>query len=208
MASRERAWKMYGKNLVSNIDAMSDVTKSRQAAAIVALHTMKKLVALNYSELPSAQPCSKAITESEEEIVSYISGYLLKKFNYTPEAQALMSSPSEGFVNLMDRGGLTYANESFVAIIRELELVFRQMPRKSADLALFESGVCEQNIPSRFFRLLESVESSAQKKEVFFTDIIRLFFTARAYQKCRHEVESSILTTKKSRKSKALRDSI
>ena len=187
---------------------MTTTIKSRQAAAILALNVMKELVSINYSEPISVQPDSQPISENEEEIISYISGYLLRKFSHTQEAQVLTASPSRGLIKLMDRGGLTYANEGFISIVRELEVVFRQMPKISANLEIFDSAVCEQNIPSHFFPLLDSVDSPAQEKELFFTDIMHVFFTVRAHQKCRQLVENCILSTKKSRNAKALRDSI
>ena len=207
-ANRLKVWASYQESLLRNINSMTTVTKSRQAAAVLALQLMKELVALNYPEPVAAQATSPiSISDIEEDIVAYISGYMLKKFAHCVEAQSLMADKPTGLTALMNRGGLTQAKEDFISVVRELELVFRQMPQKSVDLAAFESGVCAQNIPSHFFNLLECVDSSAENKETFFKNIMCLYFTARAHQQCRYLVEKRIRSTKKSLKSKALRDS-
>ena len=188
---------------------MTAVIESRQAAAVLALQLMKELVGLNYPESsPPKTTTPVTVSDIEEDIIAYISGYILRKFSYSVEAQALMADKPTGLTALMTRGGLTQANEGFVSVVRELELVFRQMPKRSMDSAAFETTVCSQNTPFIFFKLLENVDSSAERKEMFFKNTIRLFFTARAHQQCRYLLEKRIRLTKKPLKSKALRDSI
>ena len=205
-ACRDRVWASYHKNLTTNIGDMTAVMKSRQAAAILALQVMKKLVALNYTDPVPVQSNKEDIGEKEEDVLAYIAGYLLRKRGHGEEGQALISSRSEGLTSLMDRGGLTYAHEAFTAVLRELEVEFRQLPPRSVDFKRFEDGVISQNIPSRFFQLLDRVDSPSESKELFFRNILHLFFKVRAHQKCRHLMEKCVKFTKKTRK--ALRDSI
>ena len=207
--NREKTWSSYQQGLEMNIDSMTAAIKCRHAAAFLALQVMKELVLLNYTEPTPKKPDSPIdISETEEQIIAYISGYILRKLNKSVEAQALMSDKVSGLTAVLNRGGLTQAKESFVTIVHELEVAFRHLPEMSVDSISFETIVCGQNIHSQFFEILESVDSSAEEKEHFFMKVLRLFFTVRAYQKCRHEIEKCIKTTKKPRKSKALRDSI
>ena len=205
-ACRDRVWTSYQKNLVANIDDMTAVTNSRQAAAIVALQVMKTLVALNYSEAVPVQSYKDEIGEKEEDILAHIAGYLLRKRGHGEEGQALTSSPSKGLTSLMDRGGLTYAQDAFTSVVREFEIQFRQLPPRSVDFKRFEDSVIEQNVPFRFFQLLDGIDSASESKELFFRDILHLFFTVRAHHKCRHLMEKCAQFAKSTRK--ALRDSI
>ena len=199
-------WASYHKNLIANIDDMTAVTKSRQAIAIFALQVMKKLVALNYSEPVPVKSHSEDLSEKEDEVIGHIAGYLLRKRGDCAEGQALISSPSEGFTLLMDRGGLTYAHEAFTSVVRAFEVQFRQLPPRSVDFKKFEDAVIAQNIHSRLFQLLDGVDSPSEDKELFFREILHLFFTVRAHQKCRHLMAKCVQFTNKTRK--ALRDSI
>ena len=205
-ACRDRVWASYQKKLSTNIGEMTEATKSRQAAAFLALQVMKKLVALNYTEPVPDQSHKEDIGEKEEYVLAHIAGYLLRKKGHGAEGQALTASPSEGLTLLLDRGGLTYAHEAFTSVVRQFEVEFRQLPARSVDFDSFEDGILAQNIPSRFFQLLDGVDSPPESKELFFRDIVHLFFTVRAHQKCRHLMEKCVHFTKKTRK--ALRDSI
>ena len=209
-ATREKAWTLYHQSLLLNLSAMTTTTKSREASAIFALHMMKELVSANYAESKPAKPIKEEISENEDEVISYIAGYLLKKtrLNYATEVQVLTASQPVGLTSLMNRGGLTQANEDFISIVRELEVTFRQLDNKSVNFVVFNNAVCEQNIASTLFKVLEDVDSSVEKKEKFFVGIVHLFFTVRAHQKCRNQVERSIRLSKTSQKSKALRDSL
>lgn len=187
---------------------MISIVGSKQASALLALHVMQELIKANYGSISSKSKSDVAISDIEEDILEYISGYILRKVNRYTEAKTFTVSETSGLVAAKDRGGLVMANENFIQIVTELEAVFRRLPVKCVDHQIFHSALACSNISSDMVQLLSDVETTPESKEAFFIDVCNLFFVMRAHQKCRDLVDLHVKATKKSRKTKALRDSI
>ena len=197
---------MLGRHL----GGLAALTASRPAASLIALHAMQWLAAANYTPTNTNACRPEPLTNKEEDILVYISGYLFKKSNDIKGCASLKSADSEasGFLAAKDRGGLVKPSEAFVRLVREMEVAFRQLPLKSADYAAFHSAVISNNTPSKFCVLLECVDITAAQKEDLFVRIITLFFVVRMHKKCRQFIERCIQNKLVVRKSKPLRASI
>ena len=207
-ACRDKVWAQFHEGLTQHIGAVTTVCGNhRPTASFVCLQVMKTLMEANYSSGEQLTPSPVAMTDRDDEIVEYITGYLLMKLKHTLEAQALTTDViSGGLIALKNRGGLTTPTPDLVQRTLEIERVFRNLP--SLDRDMFLATLCDNNVQSSFFTLLDFVDTSAESKEVFYMDFCNLFFMVRTHHKCRHMVDQHIRATKGMRKSKALRDSL
>ena len=207
-AAVDEVWRGYHKGVQAQLTEMAKVTGSTQAAALLALRVMKTLVKMNYRKpkVSPVGPCT--LTERDTEIITYISGFLIRRFRQLPEAQALRGTTTTGFTAAIDRGGLMKPIPEFVSIVLEMERVFRELPTTSVNRADYEKKIADHDLPRLLFELLEEVESPTEKKEAFYCNMTNLFFTVRAHQKCRHFMQQHVNSTHTVRRSKALRDSL
>ena len=188
---------------------MVEVSGNRQASALLALHVMQDLIKSNYTVTPSTTTApTPDITDREHDILEYIAGYILTKLKSAPESNHFVSDESSGLIAAMDRGGLVKPTPDFVSLIKEMEVVFREMPDKSVDRQVFHSALTKTLISTNFLEYVSIVDTTAESKEQFYINIINLFFVIRAHQKCRYLVNRNVRENKKSRKTKALRDSV
>ena len=78
-ASRGKVWTAYHAGCIYNLGAMTRQDLSKQAASILALNVMKELVAANYLSTVAPDQTHAGRSDIEEEIITYIAGYLLRK---------------------------------------------------------------------------------------------------------------------------------
>ena len=209
-ASREMVWRNFHAGLCENIAALMSLTSgNKPAASMVCLKLMKTLVKANYSPPGSTQrQDEEPMTSKEEDVITYIAGYLLKKLQHYQGTSVLTTTEASGYLAAKDRGGLTRPSSEFVAVIYEMERAFRELPLKSAKLSDFQEILLNYSVHFNFFILLDEVHGTTENKELFYIDLCSLFFVVRIHQKCRNIVDKYIQSTKISRKSKALRDTV
>ena len=212
VASREAVWSKYHKALPAHMPAMIEATSHRQAAAIMALETMKELVCLRFPA-PSFPVASEAsvqqISPDECDILHYIAGYLLhksgSKFN---EAQLLSNTGDKGsdLVQAIDRGGLIRPDAAFVDFVLKMEAVFRSMPDVSVNQSGFRSKLADNGIPAIFHDVVQDVSTCNESDQKFYDFVTTLFFKVRVHKKCKDFLAQHRVT--RTVRSKALRDSL
>ena len=201
----EIVWKNFHRILKEKIGHAS----CRAGFSFFSLKVMQKLVAVNYRAQPQTCPeLDKEIDMRDQDIISYIGGYLLRRTRSHPGSDKLIdehASPT-GMIKLFDRGGLLVPKDNFIRILYEFELAFRELPLVSVDRDQFFKILDDKGNYLNFQQIFSNTDILHEVQESLYMDLAHLYFKVRAHQKCRQIFERTIKNMSTSRKSKALRD--
>lgn len=203
MKNREKVWAAFHSRLIEELPQLT-AAMDRQLASTLAFHLAKCLVDKNFCQTNTPAISIPSLTTEENDILEYIAGYILFKFKHVSFCNILHAthSVSSKLIDAKDRGALIYPVSDFVLIIKELEICFREFSLMSLEKNAFLISVYDKGISDHFDSLFD-VETGR-----LFEDMCRLFYVLRIHQKCRNFVEKYSMSTKSTRKSKPLRDTV
>ena len=160
----------------------------------IALELMSEMVELAYPIKIREDPVVLELTDEEEEVIEYISGYIIHKLRsrHSKAAEILSDVEPSGLVGQLTRGGLTMPTVEFTFIVRELEDNYRRLSTAQLTREAFASSLtCFEPLSV----ILDTL--TPEESENFFADCVNLFFTMRMGQTCRKVLQQQAASVKK-----------
>ena len=204
------------------------VTGCHKFSNLIALEVFDHLIAHLFPPTSSTSVRSNQVLLPREcDIVSHIGGSILSKLRKRYRAHRKqdceeclsflrsskpVSKPGEipSLTEVLDRGGLTYLNDSTKKMFNTLESAFRDCFGKNTgkmSLKFYQDRVTDM-VVFNFNDITSDCGLSEHVKELVLTDIIKLFFKIRCYSSLRSTMQKFRTKKNVSKKQKSLRTSL
>ena len=222
-----RSWQKFNLAKEQIIQSVNTIVHHQALTSFIVLHVMEELINSSI-RVTSSTPLSSDVSDSDREIIAYISGFVLFRckslFANHPSSLCIVdcfvdsefTGSFNKLIDLKNRGGLCLPTDNAVNFFCKCESVFRQSfkPTGINTLNEFIKSVCEmQDIISLFITCITQEDfvsdtSDTVLQESMLLSFLKIFFNVRTHAKCKKLMEMYYLTTNTTKKQKPLRTSI